>query len=204
MGTLTNLNDVKRALSVGSNVNGTVAFDKNLDDTLISTCIQQASDWFSAQSGVNYYAAPGTLTLDATDTYIHYRKLFFRADVVSVTRIENDGNTNDGTLTSADWVTMPRNPAGYVYGVELKDDYWTYTSSPLGAIRVIGNIGRHLNGQPPDRVHLAVTRLASWVYQTKNNQGSVQFGEAVASAPAEVTNIVQQVLELEREKRLYT
>ena len=172
MGTLTNLNDVKRALSIGSNTNGTLVFDKNLDDTQIASDIQTASDFFSQETGNNYYGAPGTLTLDTTGKYIRHRRLFFRDDVLrSITRIENDGT---GTLTSSDWVTMPRNSSPY-YGVELKTKSWSWSNSPLGSIKVIGDLGENANGQPSSTVHLAVTRLASWMYKTRDTRGQIQL-----------------------------
>jgi hypothetical protein len=200
MGTLTNLNDVKRTLAIASNVNGTLTFDKNLDDTLIRELIEDASDYFSVETGNNYYGTNGTLTLDNTQRYVCGRKLFFRDDVLrSITRIENDGI---GTLTSADWITMPKNSTPY-YGVELRTQTWSYSDSPLGAIRVIGALGMNADGEPSNRVHLAVTRLASWLYQTRDTRGTVQFSTQTAQQGSDsVPNEVIQTIEKEKRHRV--
>lgn len=204
MGTLTNLNDVKRSLGLATNVNGTLSFNANLDDTLLNTLIEEASDLFSQETGNNYYGTQGTLTLDVRHPYVVGRKLFFRDDVLrTITRIENDGNSNDGTLTSADWVTMPRQ-GDYIYGVELKELTWTWGDNRLGAIKVIGALGMNANGQPPARVHLAVTRLASWLYQTRDTRGAVQFVDGTSDTPPEIPNTVLQVIQKEKRNLLYT
>lgn len=201
MGTLTNLNDVKRALSIGSNVDGTLVFDKNLDDTQIALDIQRASDFFATETQNNYYGAIGTLTLDVSEQYIRGRQLFFRHDVLrSITRIENDGN---GTLTSSDWVTMPRNSTPY-FGVELKTKYWQWSTSPLGAIRVIGALGENADGQPSAQVHLAVTRLASWLYKTRDTRGNIQLSTGNnATANEGFPDVVREIIENEKRHRLY-
>lgn len=202
MGTLSNLNDVKRELAIASNTTGTLVFDKNLDDVQIATDIQRASDFFSQETQNNYYGAPGTLTLDYTNKYIHGRKLFFRDDVLrSITRIENDAV---GTLTSTDWVTLPKNSTPY-YGVELKTKYWSYSTSPLGAIKVIGDLGNNANGQPSSLVHLAVTRLASWLYKTRDTRGQIQLSTRTAQTSNEegIPNVVIEVIENEKRHRLH-
>jgi len=201
MGPLTNLNDVKRALSIGSNTNGTLVFDKNQDDTQIASDIQAASDFFSQETGNNYYGAPGTLTLDVNEKYVYQRKLFFRDDVFrSITRIENDVN---GTLTSADFVTMPKNSSPY-YGVELKTKFWQWSSSPLAAIRVIGDMGENAAGQPSSTVHLAVTRLASWMYKTRDTRGQIQLSSnRSANTSDNEFNSILEVIENEKRHRLH-
>lgn len=200
MATLTNLNDVKRALAIATNSSGTLVFDKNLDDTQIQADILAASDLFTFESGQDYDATQGTLTLHATDRYVCGKALFFRKDVLSITRIENDGL---GTLTASDWVTMPIDSTP-LYGVELKTKNWQFSSSRLGAIRVIGVIGRSAAGQPSPRVHLAVTRLASWLYESRDNQGVVHFADREASVPENWPTLVKDILELERSKRIST
>ena len=201
MGTLTNLNDVKRSLAIGSNVNGTLVFDVNLDDTLLNTLIEEASDIFSSETGNNYYGTQGTLIINHDCHHVSGRKLFFREDVFrSITQIENDGY---GTLTSNDFVTMPLNSAPY-FGVQLKTLSWAYDDTPLGAIRVIGALGMNPNGQPSARVHLAVTRLASWLYQTRDTRGAIQFADTSTNAPEEIPNTVLQVIEKEKRHLIYT
>lgn len=199
MVTLTNLNDVKRSLAIATNSNGTLSFDKNLDDALIADLILQATDMWIEETGVNYFGTQGTLTLDVTDTYVSHQKLFFREDMQSITRIENDGN---GTLLATDWVTMPRS-GDWISGVELKTKFWRWTSSRLAAIRVIGVTGRSVAGQPPEQVHLAVTRLASWLYQTRDTRGSVQFGDRITTFPSNVPDFVQRIALKEKNARLY-
>ena len=201
MGTLTNLDDVKRALTIADISSGTLIFSLKMDDTLIQTFIEEASDVFSRETKNNYYAALGTLTLDVTSEYVHGRKLFFRDDVaLTLTRIENDGN---GTLTAADWVTMPRNTTPF-YGVQLKTKAWTWDASRLGAIKVIGTIGTALDGQPPARVHLAVTRLASWLYQTRDTRGSVRYADRTVSFSQDAPSLVQTIIDQEQRLRLFT
>lgn len=205
MGTLTNLNDVKRTLGLGTNVNGTMVYDDtNLDNALLSDIIQEASDFFSHETDNNYYGAQGTLILDSCHPNVSGRKLFFRSDVLrSITRIENDGNANDGTLTTTDWVTMPRQ-GDFIYGVELKSKSWTYSNgSPLGAIKVIGALGMNPDGQPSERVHLAVTRLASWLYQTRDTRGAIQIVDSTENTPTEMPNIVLQTIEKEKRNLFY-
>ena len=201
MATLTNLKDVKRSLAVGSNTTGTLVFDKNLDDILLNDLITQATDMFVKETGVDYFGVEGTLTLDLTHRYVVGRKLFFRDDMVSVTSIENDGN---GTLTSADWVTMPRDSEDGVYGVELRKLFWRWTDTRFASIKVIGVKGRSANGQPPEQVHLAVTRLASWLYQTRDSRGSIQFGDKVTNFPQDAPKLVQRIANNEKHSRIYT
>lgn len=202
MGTLTNLNDVKAELSIGSNTNGTLSYDKNLDDGRITFAIQVASAMFSKETNNNYYGAPGTLTLDVTKKYVSGQKLFFTDDVLrSITRIENDGN---GTLTSSDWITMPKNSSPY-YGVELKTKFWSWSTTPQAAIRVIGDLGENVDGQPSDIVHLAVTRLASWLYKTRDTRGAIQLtsSQTAVTANEGVPDIILEVIKLERHERVH-
>jgi hypothetical protein len=201
MATLTNLDDVKRTLALGTNTNGTLVFDKHLDDTLITEHIQQASDFFILKTGNNYYGTQGTLVLDVAEPYVCGRKLYFVDDVFrSITRIENDGQ---GTLTSADWVTIPRNSTPY-WGVQLKSKSWAYDDTRLGAIKVIGALGENADGQPSPRVHLAVTQLASWLYQTRDTRGSIQLGaQSSRTSNTDIPNLVWDAIDNERRFRIH-
>ena len=183
MADLTTLDAVRQQLGLGP-----VDTD---DDELITDYVTEASIIFQNEVNLpNFSAANGTLLLNACPPHAYGRQLFFRDYVVGVYSVVN----GDGlTVDPAHYRLLPYNSSPK-YGMELTIDSglrWTFDRDPHAAITVAGTLGYCTSANVPADVTLAVTKLAVWLYQNRDNRGeTIKFADGSKSIPAEAPAIV--------------
>lgn len=195
---LTALADVKQQLNVGQH--GTL---NTLDDDLLTTYVYQASAAIESYCGRTFADVTngaGTLTrkYDYASPPLFGRKLFVDDDLLSVTALYNDGNSNGGTITADKFRLLPTNGTPK-YAIELTSGSgysWTYDDTPEEAIRVEGAWGFATSTLTmPQDVRTAATKLAAYLYQTRDNDGSsVQFADGSLSIPPNAPPLVFKLL----------
>lgn len=198
-GTLTSLAAVKKQLGIGQH--GTLL---TLDDDLLIDYVITASRAVETFCGRNFTAwGNGTLqkTFDYDSPPVFGRVLYLDNDLLSVTRLENDGNSNSGTITSDKYRLLPSNDTPK-YAIELLQGSsyaWTYDDTPEDAIKIIGTWG--YSNTPPKDVEDATTHYAAWLYQTRDSTGErVQYADGTvvipSSAPAIVFNLLRRYVKV--------
>jgi hypothetical protein len=195
----TTLAEVKQQLNVGQH--GTLNV---LDDDLLTTYVYQASAAIDAYCGRSFAdVTNGTGTLvkkyDYAQPPIFGRKLFVDDDLLSVTALYNDGNTNSGTIGADKYRLLPPNDTPK-YAIELTHGSgytWGYDDTPEEAIRVQGSWGYATSTLTmPAEIRTAATKLAAFLYQTRDNDGSrIQFADGSASIPPGAPPMVFKLLD---------
>lgn len=137
------------------------------DDTLIGTFVTRAQSIIERVTIKVYEASQdSTRRFDAVRDVNRRTLLFDNAWIAAITSVTNgDGEV----LTSADYVTEPRN-TGPWYGLTLKTSsnaIWTFTTDPEDAIAVVGKWAYATTA--PDYIVQATIRLAAWLYRQKDN-----------------------------------
>lgn len=166
------------------------------DDTLIGAYVTQASRMVETFCNRQFANTAGTLTYDTYGPHIDGRRLHFGQDVLSITSLTNGG---DGVLPTTAYRLWPLNTSPK-YAVELLPEagYAWETSStnyPEGAIVVVGSLGYCTDATRPADVTLAATKLAAWLYQNRDNDGTtVQLGDGSLAIPAEAPALVFKLL----------
>lgn len=193
--TLTTLAAVKRQLGLITNTNGTIA-DNTDDDTLIETYVIQASQMFETETRRTFSATSNaTLTYDVLPPQTFGNKLFFTEDMLNVDRIVNAGTViQPGSFTLLPYNGYPK------YGLRLDTyslAYWQQSSLTgwFAAIQIQGTMGYCETGQQPADVTLAVTKLAAYLYQTRDNNGDVvKFADGTMSIPGDAPQMVLRTI----------
>ena len=134
------------------------------------------------------------------------RTLFFDEDVVSITSITNRADADSGTeaITSAHYVTIPRNKTPY-FGIKLlasANKEWDYQDDPEMGITVVANWRYSVT--PPDDVVQATTRLAAFLYRQKDSNADLDrpllTGDGVTIMPSSLPHDVRQILDPYRKR----
>ncbi|GIV50516.1 MAG: hypothetical protein KatS3mg038_1037 [Candidatus Kapaibacterium sp.] len=198
MSLLTTAQAVKEQLSIASHT----------DDHLIERLVRDASAMIETHCGRIFGTLIGTLQYDRRPTLIggriDGRILYFDRDVLKIDVLINGVY---GTLDSQSYRLLPTNPPITSratlfprYAVELLTPPvlpWGLSSSgSQGAITIIGTFGYCLPHEVPYDVQLAATRLAAWLYQNRDNDGSsVQAPDGTLTIPAEAPSFVLKTLQ---------
>src|SRR5678816_2046163 len=146
---------------------------ESTDDSIFDTFVTQASQDFMTEARRQFYSTGGaTLTYDIADPQIIGRKLFFATDVQAVDRIINGYGS---VIDPSSYRLLPLN-ASPKYAAELyvgAGVFWqpSPTNNWQSAIQVQGTIGYNPTGETPSDVTYAVTKLAAFYYQTRDNSG---------------------------------
>ena len=112
------------------------------------------------------------------------------------------------TLTASQYRLLPPNDPPY-YAIELLPSSgltWTYTNDPQGAVTVAGTLGYCTSATRPADVTLAATKLATWLYQNRdNNDQMVRFADGSVEIPSSAPAMIRQILDQGRyvKDRLY-
>lgn len=171
------------------------------DDTLITSYVSDASQMIETYCKRTLVAANGTLTFDVCPPDIYGRRLFFHEDVLGVYLLTNgDGET----IASANYRLLPNNGTPK-YGLDLIDADFTFTDSRFAAVTVAGTLGMFTSAAIPADLSLAATKLAAWLYQTRDNRGDVtRFADGSMTIPSEAPAVVLNILDKRYVKdRLY-
>jgi len=156
------------AIDITTDGTGTHTIKKqlHLDDDLLEDLLTRAQARVDQETRRTFEAAAdGTHYFDAVDD-VDGRVLFLDEDLCSITSITNNGTV----LTSADYVTEPRNETPY-WGIRLKkssSQSWTFSSTPEDAIVVVGKWA-YSEAAPDDIVHWTL-RLAGYYYKQRDAQ----------------------------------
>ncbi len=180
---------------------------ENTDDGIIDNYVTQASTMFQTEARRQFYATGGaTLTYDIYSPQIIGRKLYFMDDLLAVDRIINgDGSVLDATT----YRLLPLN-ASPKYAAELymgANVYWQPSPSNnwQSAIQVQGTVGYNLTGSVPSDVTFAVTKLAAWMYVTRDSNGDViRFADGSTQIPANAPQSVLRVATNYKRVQIFT
>lgn len=205
MADLTTVARVKRELEITKYVNGTLSVN-TVDDDILADKVTEASQLFETETRYTFSATPfATLTYDLAPPDVYGRKLFFGTPFQGVDRIIN----GDGTVfTAADYFLLPNNVTPK-YGAQLNNMqaiFWQLSTANgyKQAIQVQGTTGFCATGEQPADVTMAVTKLAAFLYQIRDNSGEVvKFADGTMAIPAGVPDIVIRTIQNYKRARIY-
>lgn len=176
-------------------VRAQLSFDNTLtgDDALISTYVEQASAMIETYCKRTLAAANGTLHFDVRPPDVYGNKLFFGADVIGVYAVVNgDGET----VASSDYQLLPNNSTPKYAIRLLNGKAWTYDTNREAAITIAGTLGMFAADAIPDDLALAATKLAAWLYQTRDNrEDNVRFADGSMVIPSDAPAVVLRILD---------
>jgi hypothetical protein len=192
MSNLTTVDAVKRAIGIG--VNGTA---NTVDDDLLLTFVGQASEMINAYCRRNFYVTYGTMYYDSLYPQIDGRRLFFTEDWLQVDYVWNGAN---GTLQSNQYrLLAPHYSPKYALEILPSSQLaWTVGNDGYNqdAIGVIGSFGYCDDNTRPQSITFAATKLASWLYMNRDNDGTViQMGDGNLAIPSNAPSIVFTTLD---------
>lgn len=193
MGDLTTSAKVKRQLGIG--VNGTT---NTVDDDLIATYVTDASQAIETHCKRSFSVTYGTLYWDARFPTVSGRKLYFDQDVLGIDSLSNGSN---GTINAANYRLLPQHFSPK-YALELltkSSMVWLDGNDGFAqnAIVTIGSFGYCEAADQPADVTLAATKLAAWLYQTRENSetDTIQMADGSVSIPSNAPPMVFRLLE---------
>lgn len=182
---------VKRQLGIG--VNGTT---NTVDDDLIGLYVTQASQMIDTETMRTFSETVGTLFYDSCPPVAEGRTLYFDQDWLGIDALSNGAN---GTLDPSNYRLLPLHYSPK-YAVELlakSNLAWNVGNDGYAqnAVCVIGTTGFCLSANRPADITLAATKLAAWLYQNRNNDGStVQIADGAVAIPAQAPTFVLRTL----------
>lgn len=187
----TTLLAVKTQLDIG--VNGTT---NTTDDSLISLYVTQASQMIDTETGRNFTYSVGTTFYDARYPVVDGNMLYFDQDYLSVDALSNGAN---GTLDPSNYRLLPlRLSPKYALQLLPKSNMTWQTGNDgfvQNAICVIGTSGYCLDTDRPADITLSATKLAAWLYENRDNDGStVQMAQGAVAIPANAPTFVLRTI----------
>lgn len=200
---LTTLQAVKRQLA---NSTGTMG---DIDNDLIEQYVTDASVAFESACRRTIAGAVGTLTFDACYPTIEGRTLYVGQDLLGVIQITNgtNGAAGTGTLATDEYRMLPLNVSPK-YGIQLLQGLTWQTGTDgyiENAIQVIGTFGMFTSDNIPSDITLAATKLAAWLYQTRDdNEGVIHTANGDTILPPDVPKIVVTTIEYYKRRETYS
>lgn len=140
------------------------------DDALIGLIIEGAEKFIETYTGrVFEVDADSTRTFDAIED-VFSRTLVLDMDLCSITTVVTDADdgASGTTITSAEYVTIPRNDAPY-YAIKLlasSTNEWTYTDDPEAGIEITGKWG--YSETPPYDIKAALKDIVKNIYRSRD------------------------------------
>ena len=167
------------------------------DDTLIeSVLIPAASQMIQNDCQFTFGTLQSYLKADAAPPYLFGNKLYFRDNLV----IGIDNFTSDiGTLTSDMYDLLPLNGTPKTAARLKPGQSWNYQNAQA-AFTITGTLGY---GSIPSDVNYAATKLAAWMYQTRDSDGQIQVVNDITVVPAEAPAMVKSILSKYKHNLLY-
>lgn len=142
------------------------------DDALLEAAIAAAQATIDRYTDRTFEASEDVTRHYCVGRDTHGRTLFLDRDLCQITSIVTDADASGGgtELTTADYITRPRNDPPY-YEIVLRagsDASWTYSDDPEDGITVTGRWGWSVT--PPADIVQACKRLAAYLYKQKDAQ----------------------------------
>lgn len=180
---LCTLAQVRKMISIGGPGENTG------DDTLIEdVLIPAASDMMQNEVQYTFGTLHGSLELFARPPYLVGSTLYFRDNVI--TSIDSLA-TDNGTLTqNVDYVLLPLNESPKTRA-QLINWASLNVTNPAGTLTITGTLGY---GSVPSDVNFAATKLAAWMYNTRDSSGDIQVVGDITRVPAEAPPMVKAIL----------
>ncbi len=159
------------------------------DDSLIeSVLIPAASDMIQNDVQFTFGTLVGSLEVFAGHPYLKGNTLYFRDNVF--TRLDSI-QTDGGTLTDGiDYTPLPLNFTPKTRALLTNFNSFT-VNNPSGTLVLNGTLGY---GSIPSDVNFAATKLAAWMYQTRDSDGAIQVVNDITTVPAEAPAMIKTIL----------
>lgn len=178
---LCTLDQVRAMLHMG-------ATDTSDDPLIEDVLIPAASQMIQNDAQFTFGTLISSLKLFAGHPYLKGNRLYFRDNVVTAI---DSLNTDNGTLTAdVDYVLMPLNFTPKTSALLLN---WSAVSvnNPAGTLTLSGTLGY---GSIPSDVGFAATKLAAWMYLTRDSEGNIEVVGDVAQVPAQAPSMVKLIV----------
>jgi hypothetical protein len=178
---LCTLSEVRQMLHFAAN-------DTGNDGLISSVLIPAASQMIENAVQFTFGTIQGTLNFDAGHPYLKGDTLYFRDNlVISIGYFTSD----QGTLTADMYDLLPLNFTPK-YGARLRPGNSWNVGVANKAFTVGGTFGY---GTLPADVNFAATKLAAWMYQTRDSEGNIQVVNDVTQIPASAPPMVKTILD---------
>jgi hypothetical protein len=189
---LCTLQQVRKMIGLGDPLTET-GDDALIEDVLIPAATDMINNEVQFPFGTLY----GSLELFAAPPYYVGGVLYFRDNVV--TQIDSIASSS-GTLTAGtDYVLMPLNFAPKTSAALINFSTLSI-NNPAGTLTLNGTLGY---GSIPSDVNFAATKLAAWMYQTRDSSGEIQIVNDVTIVPSEAPAMVHKILSKYKHNLLY-
>lgn len=140
------------------------------DDALLESLIARAQQAIDTYTHRTFAASADTTRYFTVGEDTDGDVLWFDEDICSITTVTTDADGDADVVSSANYVTMPRNRTPY-YGIKLLSSSsfdWTYTDDPEAGISVTGKWG--YSTAAPDDIKQACVRWSAYMYAQKDAQ----------------------------------
>lgn len=172
--------------------------DDTGDDTLIdNVLIPAASAMIENDVQFTFGTLQSSLTLFTRPPYLVNGVLYFRDNVITAI---DSFNVDTGTLTeNTDYVLLPLNSTPKTRAQLLAWDSTNVTNT-AGTLTITGTLGY---GSIPSDVNFVATKLAAWMYQTRDSAGEIQVINDITVVPAEAPPMVKIILSKYRHNLIF-
>lgn len=193
-------------LTTTAAVKSVLHITETTDDAMIDLFVSQASQLFTTETRRQFYSTSGaTLTYDYVPPQVVNTQINFLTDVQYVDRVVNNGNV----ITPDKYRLLPLNNTPK-YALQLylgSNEYFVGNNQNnwQSAIAIHGTIGFNMTGDVPADVTYAVTKLAAYMYETRDSTGDiVRFADGSTQIPADVPAVVLRTINNYKRVQIYT
>jgi hypothetical protein len=173
------------------------AADTSEDSLISDVLIPAASQMIENDCQYTFGTLPGSLQVFAAPPYLVEGVLYFRDNVFSQVDSIRDDN---GTLTpTTDYTLLPLNFTPKTR-MRLNNYFVPTATNPAGTLTITGTLGY---GSIPADIGFAATKLAAWMYQTRDSDGNIQVVENVTNVPAEAPAMIHNILSKYRHSLIF-
>jgi len=178
------------------------------DDALIDDLIVAATGYIDDYTNRTFDGTSTSARSFTVGEDTEGRTLWFDEDVAFISSIVNKADSDAGTeaVTSADYVTIPRNKTPW-YGITLKSSAnkeWDFEDDPEGGITVTASW--RYGTSAPAAIQEAARRLTVFLYRQKDSSSDLDrpllTGDGVTILPSIVPVDVRNVLEVYRKRHI--
>jgi hypothetical protein len=178
------------------------------DDALIDTLIVAAKGYIDDYTNRTFDGTSTSARAFTVGKDTEGRTLFFDEDVAFISSIVNKADSDSGTeaVTSADYVTIPRNKTPW-YAIKLKasaNKEWSFEDDPESGITVTASW--RYGTSAPAAIQEASRRLTVFLYRQKDTSADLDrpllTGDGVTIMPSMVPVDVRKILDVYRKRHV--